>query len=140
MLKAYSLALLHTKAHRAIRQSIAAALEPFEVTLLEWILLCSLDLENGIRLSQVADLLGVEAPLISQLLVSLQAKGLVKLTQDGEDRRAKRLVLTVNGHKIVLESDAHLQKTTDTLFQNLSLSDLEAHEKALATVIANLDS
>ena len=84
MAEAYQVALLHTKAYRVLRQEIAALLVPYQVTMLEWVLLCSLDLEQGIRLSQVAEYIGVEAPLISQLIRTLQEKGLVSYVLIGK--------------------------------------------------------
>ncbi len=139
MAEAYQVALLHTKAYRILRQEIAALLVPHQVTMLEWVLLCSLDLEQGIRLSQVADYIGVEAPLISQLIRSLQSKGLVKLSPDKDDKRAKRLVLTVNGLKLVTESNQQLEGELADCLSGLTETDVSAHLRALETIIHHDD-
>lgn len=139
MAEAHQIALLHTKAYRILRQDIARLLNPFEVTMLEWVLLCSLDLEKGIRLSHVASYIGVEAPLISQLINTLQGKGLVKLTQDQDDRRAKRLILTVNGHKLVLESNQQVGAELDHCLRALNADEMSVHLKALDAIIRHDD-
>ena len=139
MAEAYQVALLHTKAYRVLRQEIAALLVPYQVTMLEWVLLCSLDLEQGIRLSQVAEYIGVEAPLISQLIRTLQEKGLVKLSADKDDKRAKRLVLTVNGLKLVTESNLQLEDELTVCLAGLTDTDVSTHLRALETIIHHDD-
>lgn len=139
MAEAYQIALLHTKAYRILRQEIATLLTPFSVTMLEWVLLCSLDLENGIRLSQVAQKIGVEAPLISQLIRTLQEKGLIKLSPDKEDKRAKRLVLTINGMKLVTDSNRQLEGELSLCLAGLTEGDLNSHLLALETIIHHDD-
>lgn len=139
MAEAFEIALLHTKAHRILRQDIAKLLVPFDVTLLEWILLCSLDLEEGLRLSKVASYIGVEAPLISQLITVLEKKGLVKLAQDKDDRRAKRLLLTVNGHKIVVESNEQVTVELNHCLDGLTEEEIATHMKVLNVIVHHDD-
>lgn len=139
MAQPFEIALLHTKAYRILRQDIAKLLVPFDVTMLEWVLLCSLNMEEGLRLSHVAEYIGVEAPLISQLITTLEQKGLVKLSPDKDDRRAKRLILTVNGHKLVVESNGAVAEELQHCLREVTSGDLDTHLRVLTAIVRHDD-
>jgi len=72
-------------------------------------------LGDGIRQKELAESLGLKGPSIVRLLETLLAKGLIRRLEDGHDRRAKQLFLTVDGRQLV----ARIQKKVTSLEREL---------------------
>ena len=75
MLPTYKSTLLQVKAQRIIRTHIVKLLSTFDLSLSEWIILGNLHERGGVRLADIANLLSVEAPLVTSLVVKLQKRG-----------------------------------------------------------------
>jgi MarR family transcriptional regulator for hemolysin len=131
--------------------------DPFVVALQKWLgvsmhrsfrhLLCYAR-ESGLSMSQlgalfhihrmghsgVTDLgehLGVSSPAASQMLDRLVEQGLILRTEDPGDRRAKQIVLTDKGLRVLQESMPARQKWLQELAGALSDSEKESAREAL---------
>jgi DNA-binding MarR family transcriptional regulator len=131
--------------------------DPFVVTLQKWIeisthrtfhhLICYAR-ESGLSMSQlgalfhihrkgssgVTDLgehLGVTSPAASQMLERLAQQGLILRTEDPSDRRAKQIVLTDKGLRVLQESMPARQNWLQELAHALSDSEQESVTAAL---------
>jgi DNA-binding MarR family transcriptional regulator len=135
--------------------------DPFVVTLQEWIEVSmqrsmrnvlAYARESGLSMSQlgalfhvlrigcsgVTDLgddLGVTSSAASQLLDRLVQQGLIRRTQDPDDRRAKRILLTDKGLHVVRESIRARQGWVVELAESLSEPEKEASIAALHMLI-----
>ncbi len=76
---------------------------------------------SGCNVSDVATQLGVSNARASQMIERLVGQGLVERTEDPDDRRAKRITLTVSGEaqvqRVVHSRQQWLEELTSTLSQ-----------------------
>jgi len=100
-------------------RSIAAALKPHELTQVQFVLLASLTwLENRKRhITQVmlARHANLDVMVTSQVLRSLQARGLVERAEHPTDTRAKAITLTSTGRDLA-NITIPVVETADTAF------------------------
>lgn len=59
---------------------------------------------GGIRINDLADLHGVSKQAISQVVAAIEAQGLVRLVEDENDRRAKKILLSEPGLQLLTDS------------------------------------
>lgn len=88
--------------------------------------------------SNVSDLgeeLGISIAAASQMLERLVRQELIRRSEDPEDRRAKRLVLTDKGCRIVQESLQARQEWLKDLASTLSATERERVAAAVKTLI-----
>ena len=55
----------------------------------------------GLKVSDLSQLMHVTPPMVTQLVSSLEGRGLVTRTIDAEDRRAVRVTITKDGRKVL---------------------------------------
>ena len=89
--------------------------------------------------SELADALNVSRPNITNIINILMEKGLVEQVDDDEDKRRKRLVLSVAG-KILLESlQPHRELLNSSLFSNLKQEQKEDFLQIVESCMEVLD-
>ena len=78
---------------------MAVTLDSWGITLTEWLVIgCAIDSgPKGIKLSDVAKELGVEMPVITNLVKSAVASNWIIREVDEDDKRAKRIIITQFG-------------------------------------------
>ena len=85
------------------QRSVTAALEPFGLTHVQFVLLaCAwwLGRDAAPRQSDVAAQAGTDPVMTSEVLRRLEAKGLVRRAHDPDDRRARRIEVTSEGVRL----------------------------------------
>jgi len=88
---------LLTKAQHNVFQCLKSSLSKFDVTPVQYgILKCLWD-EDGRTPKQIADILGLDGSTITGILDRMENKGFVKRTENPEDRRTLKLVITEKG-------------------------------------------
>src|SRR5438132_8854257 len=105
--------LLRTYADQQARQ--------FGMTRAQWAVLARLEYAEGLKQSELAELLDLQPITLTRLVDRLCANGLIERRADPSDRRAKRLYLTTQAHPLMNQ-----------------LAD--RGENLLATVLAGLDA
>ena len=94
----------------------------FGITLPQYRVLKSLDLEDGQRLTTLSESLLRAKSTITRIVDQLEADGLVRRTNDEADRRAQRVVLTPAGtHLLAQACEAHVANVARRF--NLALPD-----------------
>lgn len=131
---AYQCGILQAKAYRLLRSSFAVALEPYEITVAEWSLLVLLQKENGMRHSQIATILQVEAPLVTALVKQLERKRYIRRAEDPHDSRAKRLYLTKRGTDILPQLEVAACANMQSILGNISDDDLRGYFVVLEAI------
>lgn len=87
---------------RAWRREVDEALAAFGLSEATWRPMLHLArLGDGVRQTDLAEALGIEAPSLVRLLDTLAASGLVERRDDAADRRVKTVHLTRNGREIM---------------------------------------
>ncbi|WP_022719632.1 MarR family winged helix-turn-helix transcriptional regulator [Rhodopseudomonas sp. B29] len=87
------------RAARALARRFDVALAPAGLTSGQFSLLMSLNRPEPPTVGSVAALLAMDRTTLTANLKPLQGRGLVKITVDPDDRRARRLHLTAAGRK-----------------------------------------
>lgn len=137
-IKTYAIGLDQAKAYRILKHVTSQALEKYSLSPLDWALLGLLsDQKNGLRPSEIAELLGVEAPFVTVIVDELQTKKMVVRKKDAVDRRAKLVTLTAHGHRRVLLIENQLRQATKGLMKGVSPQEIIAYMKVLKAIIAN---
>jgi DNA-binding MarR family transcriptional regulator len=90
---------------RLRRTVVDKALRPMGVTRSQWWVLANLSRHNGQGMMQteLAKVMDVGKVTLGGLIDRLEASGLVKRQADPSDRRAKRVVMTAKGTKLLSE-------------------------------------
>jgi len=76
-------------------------------------------LKRKVSVSDISNYLRVTSPSVTHLLNSLEEKGIVKRTQDKNDRRSVRVELTEAGLEIIDSADKRLTKNFCGLIEEL---------------------
>lgn len=135
--KTYNAGLLQGKAYRVISTYISEILLPYNISLPEWKLLGQLAERGNMKLAKIAALLCVEAPLVTSLVNSLEKKGLVKRTNDPQDRRAKVLEGTPKAMKMLDAIEPKVNARLRILMHGVTEEELTTYLKVLNTIIKN---
>lgn len=129
---------IFAKAQRALRAIVVQSLDKHDLTPTEWTFLGAVShAKNGIRLVELANRLGVKAPLITFMANGLIEQGYIKRVAHPSDRRAKLLVITPQGKAFVTKVETDVNKALQNLLVGLSDADLEAYKHVLETIIQN---
>ena len=132
-LTTYRAGLLQAQAYRALRKQLTTWLTDYQLSVSEWALLGSVyDLKTkGLRLSKVAELLQVELPSATNLVNSLEAKGLVERRADAEDSRARCVIVTKRGNELVPVVEKALRTRFKEWLRDVDSGNLEQYLKVL---------
>jgi DNA-binding MarR family transcriptional regulator len=134
----YKSSILLTKAYRVLRLRVYASLQEYELNPTQWSLIGIVnDSKDGIRLSEVASVLGVKAPLITTIVHTLSKRGILNRIPNQIDARAKLLVITPKGKTLVKEIENSLTTTLSSLLGNLTKEEMLVFQKVLETIIKN---
>lgn len=89
------------RAARRLARRFDAVFQSFGITNGQFSLMMMLNTADRPQIGQVAEFLAMDRTTLTAALKSLQRRGLVTVTRDDEDRRAKHLSLTAAGVKIL---------------------------------------
>lgn len=140
-LTTYGIGLLQAKAFRILKQETNEALKKYNISSVDWALLGVLhEHADGLRLSEIASILGVEAPFVTQTMESVLAQGLIEKTSPHNDARVKILKLTDKGRQLVPEIETHARNQMRHLLHGATARDVLAYRKILKVIIDNSQS
>ena len=111
--------LVHDVA-RLLRTLADQRVRALNMTRAQWAVLSRLELREGIKQSELADVLDIKPITLTRLIDRLCANGLVERRLDPDDRRVKRLYLTPAARPVV----ERLAQLGDELMANV-LAGLE---------------
>jgi DNA-binding MarR family transcriptional regulator len=135
--KAYNSGLIQGKAYRVLTAHIASVLLPYNLSIPEWKLLGQLAEHGTLKLAKLAELLGVEAPLVTSLVDSLEMKGLVKRTNDPQDKRAKLLEATKKSLTILEDIEPKMKAKIRLLLHGTTEEEISTYLKVLKVIVEN---
>jgi DNA-binding MarR family transcriptional regulator len=122
-------------ASNAVSQEFARKVSTEGVTVAEWVCMRALYDTDPTPPSVLADRLGMTKGAISKLADRLLAKGLVKRTENKQDKRAHWLSLTTKGKAKVPRLAALADENDVVFFGVLSRREHEALDLALKTLV-----
>lgn len=136
----YEACLLHSRADRTLRLIVAKQLEQYHITMMEWLLLGSVQQgpKEGVTMSSVAATLDVTLPQVTALTTRLSKNKFVKQKISRQDRRSRRLTMTPLGKKLLESVEDEARKVlrdwvadipTDQLLSYLKTEEILASRK-----------
>ncbi len=92
-------------------------------------------MHDGVRLSELADVLRIAPRSATEVADGLQERGLVERSADPADRRAVLLRPTPEGRRVQREVDAARAADSEELFARLSAEDRATLGRILRTLV-----
>lgn len=137
-LTTYQAVISQARAFRTLRSFMVDTLKTYDLTLTEWLMIGTVidKGKDGIRVSELADTLGVEMPVITNLVNRAEKTGWVVRSVDTVDRRAKRVTGTLNGGEKACDIEGDLRKATSAWLNDLDPAILE-HYLTVVGALAN---
>lgn len=134
----YQLSLYQVKAQRILRDQASVVLSAYNLTATEWTIIGQIyEHKDGIRLSELANILGVEAPLITNLVDTLAKKTIVQKHPHPRDRRAKLLFLTKKGIDLLPQVEEEVQQKIGKALKGASEEEQHTYLKVLMIIVKN---
>lgn len=135
-LTTYQGVILQARAFRAIRTFMIETLKDYNLTLTEWLMIgVVVDAgREGVRISDLAENLGVEMPVITNLVKRAEASGWVTHAVDKNDKRAKRIYSTTSSRQKACNIEGELQRATGAWLKDLDASKLEGYMTTVGTL------
>lgn len=111
-------------------------LKNYDLTLTEWLMIGMVIDKGlkGVRITELAETLGVELPVVTNLVNRAEATGWVTRSIDALDRRAKRVIPTMEGGEKACNIEGALRKATSEWLNDLDPKMLEGY----LTVVGDL--
>jgi MarR family transcriptional regulator, transcriptional regulator for hemolysin len=118
---------------RLRRTVVDKALRPIGVTRSQWWVLANLSRHDGVGMMQteLAKVMDVGKVTLGGLIDRLEASGLVKRQSDPKDRRAKRVVMTPKGTKLLGEIQEIAKVVNGRIMNGIDKEDILRAEELL---------
>jgi DNA-binding MarR family transcriptional regulator len=110
----------------------------FGMTRAQWAVLAKLERSEGLKQSELAELLDVQPITLTRLIDRLCDNGLIERRADAEDRRAKRLYLTAAAKPILEKLDELRTDITDIVLSGYSDEEIKKLVTQLDTIKARI--
>lgn len=125
----YQAVISQARAYRALRTFLSLVLAKHDLTMTEWLLLGTLVDEGrqGLRISDLANTLGVELPVVTNLTNKAVASGYVVRSVDPADKRAKRVVATKEFGEMACDIEGELRAETTIWLEGLDSETLKGY-------------
>lgn len=123
-----------TRAYKSAADRMAGDYELSQAT--AWPVIMIGRLGDGVRPGMVAEALGLEPSSLVRLIDHLVDAGLVKRSEDSNDRRARTLHLTADGRRRAAQLEKGLAALRRSLFRGVDRSDIETCLKVLDSLNA----
>ena len=123
------------RAARAVARRFDAALRPLSLTNGQFSLLMSLNREDPPSIGGVSALLAMDRTTLTANLKPLERRGLVKVSIDDDDKRARRLKLTPAGRALLVAAVPIWKQThaeVDNLLARANSEELRVDLRALS--------
>ncbi|MBI3624318.1 MarR family transcriptional regulator [Candidatus Saccharibacteria bacterium] len=133
---AFQICLDLTRADRNLRATIAAALKPLNLNLMQWLLLGVVETagDKGMSISAVARTLGVSQSQITILGHQLTATHLLRQKTQRADRRSRHLWLTIKSRAILDDAEAAVSKALKKSYKSAPTNHLVFYHRVLKTI------
>jgi MarR family transcriptional regulator for hemolysin len=124
-----------SRAYIAAANKVAGGFDLSHAT--AWPILMISRLGDNVRPGVIADALGLEAPSLVRVIDQLVEAQLVERHDDPNDRRAKILSLTTEGHARAAQLEAALLPFRRALFADIPAADIDACLRTLQAIKTN---
>jgi MarR family transcriptional regulator for hemolysin len=123
---------------RMIRTYADYKAKEFGITRAQWVVLARLDRFEGLKQSELADMLDLQPITVTRLLDRLCEAGLIERRSDPDDRRAKRLFLTPAARPLLEQLNDLGEELMGTALAGVSRENVELMVSQLGIVKENV--
>src|ERR1700744_46745 len=123
---------------RMLRTYVDQKASQFGITRAQWVVLVRLDRFEGLKQSELAEMLDLQPITLTRLLDRLCDNGLIERRPDPSNRRAKRLYLTPAAHPLLERLGDLGDELMGTALAGVAREDVERMVAQLAVVKENL--
>lgn len=125
---------------RQWRRAVNLRLQPFDLTEATWLVLLQLARsDRPMRQKDLAAELSLDSSSVVRVLKSLEAAGLIERGQDGNDGRAKALIITNDGRALA-ERVEHISKDLERqVLAAIPRGDVDVARSVLEQIASYLD-
>ena len=110
----------------------------FGISRAQWIVLMRLDRSEGLKQSELAEILDLQPISLTRLLDRLAENGLIERRPDPHDRRANRLYLTSAARPLLKQLASLGEDLMETVLQNVDATSQERLLRDLGIMKDNL--
>lgn len=123
----YQTVIAQARAYRKVRSFMDKTLKPYNLTITEWLIIgTAIDAgPTGIRISDLAKTLGVEMPVVTNLVHKATNTSWLRRIEDPEDKRARRVVMTHMGLEKACDIEGELKKATAPWLKGISIDSIK---------------
>lgn len=123
---------------RCWRRALDISLAPVGLTEATWLPLLYLNRVGPVRQGDLADYLGLDRSSVVRLVDTLAAQGLLLRTDDPDDRRARRIVLTEAAAPVVLAAQKAATEVRARALDGIDPADLDTTERVLRQILSHM--
>ncbi len=113
--------------------------ENYDITVDQWIIIKSLNQNNDLNQTQLAEITGKDTPTLTRIIDLLCKKGLTERRVQPSDRRCFTVHLTELGTQTVLKWTPKMAEIRMKAWENLTEDDYINLKRILDTIYNNLD-
>ena len=135
--KTYREALIQSTAYRELRQVVTEALSAYALSPSEWALLGLVYENHQLGQKDIAELLSVEPPLVTQMIASLKQKNMIDIQVSPEDARKRYISLQEDVICKIPVIDEDVRAATSRILKGCTHEEISAYFKVLNTIILN---
>jgi MarR family transcriptional regulator, transcriptional regulator for hemolysin len=132
------IAIAITDVARMLRTFADQRARQFGISRAQWTVLLRLDRSEGLKQSELAEILDLQPISLTRLLDRLAENGLIERRADPNDRRANRLYLTPAARPLLKRLAALGEDLMETVLQNVDAGAQEGLLRDLGTMKNNL--
>ncbi len=129
--------LLQWQGYRTLRAFHTPILAKYHITRTEWKLLGIVSAEGELRVTEIAERLGVRIPLVTRMIKTLLEEKNIIIRQHPQDRRVKCIDVTAKGKKKLAQIEKDVQENLRVLLRGISSKKIEMYKEVLTAIISN---
>ncbi len=139
LLTTYQIGVLVARTHRELKAHTDTVLAPYELTSVDWAILGLLhdDRGAGMKLIDLSEELGVEAPFVTLRIKRLQTRELISVKSGTKDKRERLATITPLGTKIVTIIEPILRSASREWLKGVGPLDVKGFITVMKTVVLN---
>ncbi|GAB4145352.1 MAG: hypothetical protein OHK0017_04850 [Patescibacteria group bacterium] len=110
------------------------------ISYVQFLILITIQENPEFKLEQIGDWVNLTKSAVSQQIEKLVQASLLNRTENPQDRREKKLKLTVSGHAELEKAKEICNQLSENLFESLSPADRKSLNNLLNNLISNIPS
>ncbi len=137
--KSYEESAIQGKAYRLLRFHVRDVLEEFNITPTEWAVMGLLLSRNELSQSDIGEYLSVEAPLVTNIVSTMEKKNLLFKKGSPTDARRKIITLTDTTKKEIPRIEKRVQEAMYDIFSELGEQKMKIYFEVLEHIIKKIE-